>query len=52
LKAAQEVQKKQKDNFLAVDHIIQVLPDDRDFGNAMNEVGLSKKTFKETIKTI
>jgi len=52
LKAAQEVQKKQKDNFLAVDHIIQVLPDDREFSNAMAEVNLNKKTLEETVKAV
>jgi len=53
LKGAQELQKKNKDSHLAIDHLLLALPkEDKDVANVLNEGGISAKLLEETITKV
>lgn len=52
LQAAQQVQKKQKDSHLAVDHILLALMDVKEIADALTQAGLSKAKVEEAVKSV
>jgi len=52
LKAAIDVQNKQNDSHLAVDHLFQALVSDRDIAQAFGDAGLSPKSLETAIREV
>ena len=52
LNAARDVQKKQNDSHMAVDHIFQALITDRDIAQAFGDAGLTPKSLENAIREV
>lgn len=52
LRSAQDMQKKNGDSHLAVDHLLLALYNDKDVSNAFSENGLPKDKLEATLKTV
>lgn len=52
LKAARDIQQKQNDSYMAVDHIFQALNSDRDIAQAFGDAGLTPKNFENAIREV
>lgn len=52
LRNAQQLQKKQGDSHLAVDHILLALAEEKDIMSALGDAGLSKAQLVDTIKQV
>jgi len=52
LRAAQEIQKKQEDSHLAIDHLIVALAQDKDVSKLLAEGGLSSAMVEKAVKEV
>jgi ATP-dependent Clp protease ATP-binding subunit ClpB len=52
LNAAQQIQRKQKDSHLAIDHLLLALMDVKEIADAVSQSGLTKQKVEETIKNV
>jgi len=52
LRAAQDIQRKQEDSHLAIDHLLLALGQDKDVGKLLSEGGLPPAILEKTIKQV
>ena len=52
IRAAHDIQQRQKDAYISQDHLILALFEDKQCENALNETGVNKKTIEIAIKQV